>query len=124
MRDFFPFPEVKAFTSKKKARKCVKKITGKDVVFGGRYAQCSEYENDSTGRMLCVVVMYPACRDLGYAQKMAMLAHECVHVVKAWLDMMEADKPDEETVAYGVQCAMLECIDQIGEEWFRGKQER
>ncbi len=121
MRDWFPFPEVKAFTSYKKARKYVKRRTGKvlrDPRPLGLDGQCTVIENRERGDVLCVVVLL--CEKSGMKGKVGILGHECAHVVRAWLDMMEAESPDEETVAYGIQAAMLSCIEQIGEEWFYG----
>lgn len=117
MRDFYPFPKIKAFTSRKKARKYMKKRFGKGFKILDSQGQCIRWDSDATGgEPVCVVIL--DMKDVLPHRRFALLAHECVHVVEAWLDNMGVEEPDGEQVAYGVQCAMLACIDQIGADKF------
>lgn len=111
--DYFPLPELHAFTSLKKARKFVKKITGLRFEPSGKQGTFTAYENN--GMKFCVIY-------LDFSQKIskwryALLAHECTHYAR-YVEEHFGNQLDEETEAYTVQCAMLACINQIGEEWF------
>lgn len=114
MRWCYPFPEIVAFKSFKKAKKYAKKRFDVDMakVSSG---QCDTFISDSDIEPVCIVVVTGGDNP---SDRYALLAHECVHVVHSWLDYMGVQKPDEEQVAYGVQSAMQACIHQIGEEWF------
>lgn len=112
--DYFPLLTVYAFTSKKKARKFVRKKTGLDYTFIGKSGQCTFYESDRGGGF-CVILL--RCDDVSTQQKYAILAHECVHYTQ-YYEESTGGKLDTETAAYATQSAMLACVDQIGEEWF------
>lgn len=112
--DYFPLLPVYAFTSKKKARKFVKEKTGLEYTVTENNGQCTLYENGNVG--FCIVLL--DCKDKPQAQKYALLAHECVHYSQYFSEHIDGNL-DSETEAYVVQSAMLACIDQIGDEWFK-----
>lgn len=112
--DYFPLIPVYAFTSKKKARRFVKEKTGLEYTVTGKNGQCTWYDNGKVG--FCVVRL--DCKNKSQAQKYGILAHECVHYAQYFAEHIDG-KLDSETEAYVVQSAMLACIDQIGEEWFK-----
>lgn len=111
--DYFPLLPVYAFTSKKKARKFVKKCTGLDLTTLGKSGQCTWFENDGGGFVLILLNV----KEETAAQRYSILAHECVHYAQYHAEAVGCPL-DNETQAYIVQSAMHACIDQIGEEWF------
>lgn len=117
--DYFPLLPVFAFTSKKKARRFVKKSTGMKYTVTGKNGQCTWYENDN-GAGFCVIRL--DCKNHTPRQRYAILAHECVHYAQYFAESING-KLDAETDAYVVQSAMIACIDQIGEEWFTAPRE-
>lgn len=62
----------------------------------------------------CLVVIEA---EASVKQRMALLAHECVHVAQAWAAAMGEDEPGDEWEAYAVQSAMLACLKQLGKSW-------
>lgn len=115
--DYFPLFPVYAFTSLKKARKKVKKITGKRYEPSGKQGSFTEYAHDDGVHRFGIILL--ECEEETTSQKYSVLAHECVHYAQAYeKTVTETDRLDNETFAYVMQCAMLTCIDQIGEEWF------
>lgn len=48
------------------------------------------------------------------AQSVALLAHECSHVVGEFLDGLGEESNDSEFRAYETQAVMLACLDQLG----------
>lgn len=113
--DYFPLFPVYAFTDIKKARKKVKKITGKHYEPSDKAGCFTAYRHDDGVHMFGIIYLNNG--ESSTARKYAGLAHECVHYARTYADYI-GNQLDEETEAYVVQCAMLACIDQIGEEWF------
>lgn len=111
--DYFPMIPVFAFTSVKKARKFVKKATGKDYMAGTGSGRCTWYDNGDGG--FCVICLN--CKESSSAHKYVTLAHECVHYAQYYGEFVGC-RPDSETEAYLVESAMDACINQIGVEWF------
>lgn len=113
--DYFPLFNVYAFTNAKKARKFVKRITGTRFESSGKSGTFNFYRNTECGQSFGVILLQ--ADNESTAQRYSLLAHECVHYARTFAE--EQGMPlDEETEAHVVQCAMLACIDQIGEEWF------
>lgn len=112
--DWMPAPDVRAFTSKKKARKFARNEFGVDFKPWSAQGVTTTLENGKkTACIVCVTGVD------GAGRRAALLAHECVHVAKSWADAMGDESPSEEWLAYAVQSAYLTCLDQIGEEWLR-----
>lgn len=112
--NYLPMPYVRAFTSKKKARKFIKKKTGKEFKWLGKSAQTDAFENER-GEVVAVITL--CVDDASAAQKAAILAHECSHVLDAWMESIGEDSAGEEVKAYAIQCLMLACLEQLGDEW-------
>lgn len=115
--DWMPCPNLHAFASRKKARKFALKQYGEEFedITGSNAVTATT--RDDKGHIACLVVI--EANGESTAQKMALLAHECVHVAQAWADCMGEKKPGDEWMAYAVQSAMLECLKQLGDEWQR-----
>lgn len=120
--DIFPLPNLYAFTSLKKARKFVKKITGLRFEPNCKAGSFSAFEcsSDSSFNKFCVIYLKKE-KSNTFSQKCSLLAHECTHYAQYVARLMET-KFDDETEAYIVDSAMMACIDQIGEEWFATQQ--
>lgn len=112
--DWFPCPDVHCFTSKKKARKYARKHYDVDLTILDSMGQTTALVNGN--RTACIVIV-PKKKDVSKAQRAALLAHECWHVVHAWLDMMKDGEMSEEFIAYAVGCTYMVCIEQLGDEW-------
>lgn len=112
--DWYPFPRIHVFTSRKKARKFLKRKFDHDMSWLGKSAQTDYFrkggEESQAVITLCV-------EDKSTAQRAAILAHECMHVVESWLEDIGEDNAGEEIKAYAIQCAMLTVLGQLGESW-------
>lgn len=112
--DWYPFPRIHVFTSRKKARKFLKRKFDHDMAWLGKSAQTDYFrkcgEESQAVIILCV-------KDKSAAQRAAILAHECMHVVESWLEDIGEDNAGEEIKAYAIQCAMLAALDELGESW-------
>lgn len=114
--DFFPCPAVYAFTSRKKARKFLKKkYDGElgDLIEGWEAVTVSR--NTPKGAVIVIILELDSEKER--SQRAAILAHESVHAAHAWASYMKDDEPSEEFVCYATQAVMLECLNQLGEEW-------
>lgn len=112
--DWYPFPRIHVFTSRKKARKFLKRKFEHDMAWLGKSAQ-TDYFRKGGEESQAVITL---CVDDDRAsQRAAILAHECLHVVESWLEDIGEDSAGEEIKAYAIQCAMLTCLDQLGESW-------
>lgn len=111
--NFFPMPYIRVFTSKKKARKYIKKKTGQEFSWLGKSAQTDTFKNGN--EIIAVITL--CVDDESTFQKAAILAHECLHVIDAWMESIGEDNAGEEIRAYAIQCVMLACLDQLGESW-------
>lgn len=114
--DYFPLYPVRAFTSVKKARKYVKKVTGKRFEPSGCQGTFTFYEHDDGVHKLGIILL--ECDGKTTPQKYATLAHECIHYAQQFAESVTGEPLDNESFAYVAQSAMHACIDQIGEEWF------
>lgn len=114
MWDWYPFPRIHTFTSRKKARKFLRRKLGHDMTWLGKSAQTDYFrkggEESQAVITLCV-------EGKSASQRAAILAHECSHIIESWLEDIGEDEPGEEIRAYAIQCAMLTCLDQLGESW-------
>lgn len=121
--DYFPLFPVYAFTDLKKARKLVKKITGKRFEpVENKDGTFSLYEHEDKKHKFGVVFL--DCENYEIKDKFAVLAHECIHYAQAFSDGASSTPLDDETFAYTAECAMLACIDQIGIDWFCENQKK
>lgn len=111
--NFLPMPFIKTFTSRKKARKYIKKKLGHEFRWIGKSAQTDTFHK---GIEIIAVITLDVDNETP-AQKAAILAHECSHVVDAWMENIGEDNAGEEIRAYAIQCVMLACLDQLGEKW-------
>lgn len=116
MWDLYPFPCIHVFTSRKKARKFIKRKTGLKLDWLGKSAQ-TDYYRKAGAESLAVVTLN--CGGATFEQKVAIVAHECSHIVDSWLKDIGEDSPGEEVRAYAIQCAILTCLDQIDPKWLR-----
>lgn len=112
--DWYPFPRIHVFTKRKKARKFLKRKFDHDMAWLGKSAQ-TDYFRKGGAESQAVITL--CVKDESAAQRAAILAHECLHVVESWLEDIGEDTAGEEIKAYAIQCAMLTCLDQLGEEW-------
>lgn len=115
--DVFPFPRIGCFKSEKKARKFVRKMTdGKaDYSSSGFAGQCDLYEESVTGEYFVVIRVDGKGKNT--TERVALLAHECSHLVDFFEHHIGEEKLGTETRAYAIQCAMTACLNQLGEEW-------
>lgn len=115
---YFPLFPVYAFTSVKKARKFVRQKTG--LRFEPKGHGCFDFYRFTTNDAysFAIILLRPhELTEQSLSQRMALLAHECVHYAQQYAEEVDT-KLDDETEASIVQAVMLACIDQIGEEWF------
>lgn len=118
MWDVFPFPRIFCTDSYKKAKRYVKKMTDGEVKYAEpKYeGQASFYEApNGDGENFCVV--YVNCDGYPRNARIALLAHECSHVVDFIQDDMGEENLGTETRANLMQAAMRTCLDQLGDEW-------
>lgn len=118
--DWMPCPDLHAFASRKKARKFARKRYGEEPEDVPWAEGATWSAKDDRGHTVCIVVVEP--KSASAAQKMALLAHECVHVAQTWADDMGEESPGDEWMAYAVQSAMLECLRQLGDDYMTGKE--
>lgn len=113
--DWMPCPDLHVFTSRGKARRFAIEQTGKepDLMPSSNAVTASLVED---GKSLCIVVV-PKKDEFDKRQRVAILAHECVHVAQFWAECMGESKPGNEWMAYATQSAMLVALDQLGEKW-------
>lgn len=119
MWNWFPFPTIRVFTKKKKAKRYIKTITGKNVKFLNKMAEVHYLENSEGMGSSIMVVLFDIkkLKDTKPSRRAALVAHECSHIVDYILEWMGDEKPDGETRAYMLQCAFVAVIDQLGEKW-------
>lgn len=120
MSDWFPFPIIQVFTNKKKAKKYVKAVTGGSCKchFLPKAATTSYYEGSGLPSYAVIYIDMSKVEGTSLSQKLALIAHECSHIVDAWADEIGEDKMGTETRAYALQSALLGCCEQLGEDWF------
>lgn len=109
--DYYPLLPIFAFKSEKKARKFVKEKTGTDFTVTGKNGQCTWYESEKGGGFVVILLR---CKGKSASQKLAVLAHECVHYAQ-YFEEAQGEKLDTESEAYIVQSAFHACIDQLGD---------
>ena len=97
----------------KKARKFAKKKYGEELP--GLFTEAATMTKAIEGQTVCFVVLEVDGKER--SQKAAILAHECSHVAQEWAAAMNEARPGDEFMAYAVQCAMLSCLNQLGDEW-------
>ena len=115
LKDFLPIPSVKVFTSRKKAKKYVKKHIGLEYRWlNGVDGQASLYEHPEAGS---VAVITLECDQYAADSRIALLAHECCHIVDDWFKMIGERDTATEVRAYMLEGLMYAAIDQLGEEW-------
>lgn len=118
--DWMPCPDVHAFKSKRKAKKFAIKKYGVDPdTVDGADGLTLTFRSDETKHVVCLVVV--DTDDSSAENKIALLAHECVHVAQTWADCMGEKNPGIEWMAYAVQSVMLVCLRQLGEEWMESR---
>lgn len=100
--DWFPAPDVYAFTSKKKMRKLAKKHGNKIDDFDTYGRTVSFY--DDKGNLKVYVYITP---NVPKKQMESLIAHESVHIAQNWADMMLDNRPSEEFMAYAVQSSYM-----------------
>lgn len=106
--DWFPCPNVYAFTSKKKMRKFAKKRYGVDLKPWRTQGLTTELDNGKS--KVNLVYISP---DISKEQRAAIIAHESVHVAQNMMDSMGEERPSSEFMAYAVQCAYLTIESQL-----------
>lgn len=117
--DWMPCPDVYAFTSRKKARKfALKKYGFEPRDIPGTDGVTMTLKNDQ-GHTVCLVII--ESKNMDASNKIAVLAHECVHVAQVWAGNMGEDKPGVEWMAYAVQSTMLTCLKQLGDKWLESR---
>lgn len=115
LKDFLPIPSVKVFTSRKKAKKYVKKHMGLEYRWiDGVDGQASLYEHPEAGS---VAVITLECDQYAAYSRIALLAHECCHIVDDWFKMIGETDIATEVRAYMLEGLMYTAIDQLGEQW-------
>lgn len=112
--DWYPFPRIHVFTKRKKACKFLKRKFGHDMAWLGKSAQTDYFRKGGEESQAVITLNM---EDASASQRAAILAHECMHVVESWLEDIGENDAGEEIKAYAIQCAMLTCLDQLGEEW-------
>lgn len=112
--DWYPFPRIHVFTKRKKARKFLKRKFGHDMSWLGKSAQTDYFRKGGEESQAVITLCVD---DKSTAQRAAILAHECMHVVESWLEDIGEDNAGEEIKAYAIQCAMLAALDELGESW-------
>lgn len=115
MWEWYPMPRIKVFTNHKKARKWIKKYTGCESQWLGKNAQTDYISEDLHAESLAVITIDGRIKNT--KQKIAILAHECSHVVDYWLNDMGEEEPGGEIRAYAIQSVMMACLEQLGESW-------
>ena len=115
MWEWYPMPRIKVFTNHKKARKWAKKYTGIEPRWIGKNAQTDYFSEELHAESLAVITIDGRIKNT--KQRIAILAHECSHVVDEWLNDMGEDSAGTEIRAYAIQSAMMACMEQLGEEW-------
>lgn len=102
---------VKAYKSKKKYRKAIKKEMGHEAEIESDF-QCMTFEDEE----YCQVKNFILVKGFdGSDEMISILAHEVSHAVDSWFERMNEDKPGTETRAYMVQSAMMYCLAQLRE---------
>lgn len=120
MWDWFPFPRIYVFTSKKKARRFIRRKFDHDFNWIGKSAQTDYFKMG--GEESQAVITIPK-REMSMSHKIALIAHECSHIVDAWLEDIGEEDAGGEVRAYATQCAVLTVCDKLGEEWFTETQQ-
>lgn len=115
MWEWYPMPCIKVFTNHKKARKWIKKHTAMEIQWLGKNAQTDYFSEGLHAESLAVITIDGRIKDI--KQRIAILAHECSHVVDDWLNDMGEDDAGSEIRAYAIQSAMMACMEQLGESW-------
>lgn len=104
-----PRLEVKAFKSKKKLRKAIKKERQAVESLEGDFF-CASFPDEE----YCAIRSYILVKGFdGSIESLAILAHECSHAVDDWFDRMGEKMPGTETRAYAMHAAMTACLDQL-----------
>lgn len=107
--NFFPEIVVYACTTVKEARRLARKHFGSEF---------EEPQHEAFAHILLrgsdigAVVLVKGFDNS--AQSIALLAHECSHVVGTFLENIGEDSNDSEFRAYETQAVMLACLDQLG----------
>lgn len=107
--NFFPEIRVYACATVDEARRLAKKHFGSDFAAPEHEACASML---SRGADIGAVVLVKGFDSS--AQSVALLAHECSHVVGEFLDGLGEKSNDSEFRAYLIQSCMLACFDQLG----------
>lgn len=122
IRDRFPFPSIYASTDIEEIQKFVKQNFGMDYQWIGTSGEHTAYINNDNDEVISIIYLNPNME--GASNRYAVLAHEVNHALEAWLDHMKIENTGDEYRSYFIQCAMLSCVDQIGEDWFIGEQKQ
>lgn len=120
MWDWFPFPRIKVFTSRNKAAKYYRTKTDDEIEQFDKSAETHYLSCDTGEDKDIALVIFDGAKfeDMDFSQRMALVAHECSHIVDYTEEKMAA-KLDGETRAYMHQSAMLAVLNQLGVEWFK-----
>lgn len=118
MWNWIPLPRIEVFTSKKKARKFYKEVTGKDMEFLGKAGEAHYLE--SSGRYDIAIIFFDdkKLNNISLIQRIAMISHECSHIIDDLENSYGEKKFATETRAYLLDSAVAAVCDQLGEEWF------
>lgn len=105
------FPEIRVYACTKadEAQRLAIKHTGCDFDDTGKDATTFTYVK---GTDLVAVVLVNEFDSS--ASQIALLAHECSHVVGSFLDNLGEEANDSEFRAYLIQSCMLACLEQLG----------
>lgn len=125
MWNWFPLPRIEVFTSRKKARKFHKALTGEESMrFLDKASQVSYFAGSRRDDIAILVFDEAQFADTSFSQRVAMVAHECSHVVDDFADSIGEDRLGTETRAYLLDSAVASVVEQLGEAWFARKEER
>lgn len=118
--DWFPFPTIRAFRSRKKAKRYYKTMTGGRLPRddSGSLAYVRYIGNDDESHTIALMVFDGGRMErIGVSERYAIMAHECSHVIDSMMRDIDEDSPSGEFRAYAIQCAMMVVAEQLGESW-------
>lgn len=114
MWEYFPFPRIHVFTSQKKAAKYIKRSFGREFIWAGKNAQVDYFNKAGEESQAVITINFG---NESPEQRVAMLAHQCSHIIDEMSKDLDNTYISPEIRACAMQSAMLACLNQLGDKW-------